>query len=121
MIAAIPMPFEGFIFFIAVVALLLGGTLFLLRKTIAVLLNEMTEHAGAYALVYAKGAGLITIAMIASFEQTWLTITSAEFIAMPWWVILIMYSKPLAAGLAVFIAFIDRSASNLPDSKPPTP
>lgn len=100
--------------------LLLSVFAFLLRGALRALSNVAAEHAQKYALAYTKGAALILIAMFASFQETWGMVTASDVRLWQWWDFFIALTKPVAAGLAVLVAFLDRSLSNA-DTPPPPP
>lgn len=109
--------------FIGLMAIGAGAAGWFLRQTIGVLAKEAAEHAKVYSLAYAKGATLISIAVITGFDENFRNLTSEEAAAYQWWNWTIIFMKPLLSGLAVFAAFLDRSVQRAQESRtnPPFP
>lgn len=106
--------------FLGLVAIVLGGIAWFLRGTVVTLSNSAAEHAKTYSLAYAKGTGLILVAMISAFDENFRDLTADQAKAFAWWNWAIQFMKPILAGLAVFVAFIDKSATGVSANKPTT-
>jgi cytochrome bd-type quinol oxidase subunit 2 len=109
-----------FYFFIALCLVLLGTVFYVLRDTVRELTQSAAAHAKDNSLAYAKGAGLVAIAVLAAFDEAFRNLTKEQAAALAWWHWAMLFFKPIAAGGAVFVAFIDRSAGQQPESKPET-
>jgi cytochrome bd-type quinol oxidase subunit 2 len=109
-----------FTFFIALCLVLLGTVFYFLRDTVKELTRSAAAHARDNSLAYAKGAGLVAIAGFAAFDEAFRNLTREQAATLAWWHWTLLFFKPIAAGGAVFVAFIDRSAGQKPDSKPET-
>lgn len=110
-------PFYVFIGFVAVLAVMLVW--FANRADLG---DALTEHAKLYVRAYAKGAALITISVISAFDESFRNLTTESAAAMSWWQWASLYFKPVLAGLAVLVAFLDRSVSEAKANPPhPTP
>lgn len=96
--------------FLLIMALLFASTYYLLRGTVNELRQSAAEHARAYAVVYVKGSALVMLAMFSSFDESFRPLTREVADKQAWWDWAILFSKPMAAGLAVVVAFLDRSA-----------
>lgn len=82
---------------------------YLLRGTWSALAMQAQVHATAYAVSYLKGGALILIAGGACFTETFGNVTKAEAAAWEWWDWAVAFWKPVAAGLACMVAFVDQS------------
>lgn len=102
--------------FVGFVAIILVILYIALRRAIASVLEQVGSHAKTYSLAYVKGGALILVTMLASFKESFhaLTFEMAEKLA--WWDWAILFFGPIASGLAVLVAFLDRS---IPGSPPP--
>ncbi len=109
--------------FLALVLTIVGGSAWFFRGTLAELGNAAKDHAKLYAVAYAKGGALILIATGASFDETFKSLTKMEAMDLPWWIWVSLFWKPIGAGLAVLVAFLDRSVQRALESetKPPAP
>lgn len=109
--------------FAALCFLLVGGGLYFGRGVIRTLLEAAKAHAAAYAPAYVKGGALVLIAMLAAFEQAFQPLTVEQAAHLAWWDWAIRFFKPIAAGLAVVVAFFDRSSAQPPNppTRPPSP
>jgi hypothetical protein len=108
-------PSMGLYAFVVGLVVIVGGLGFFLRGMFSQLAASAAQHASTYALAYAKGSALIAIAMFASFQETWGMVTASDVRLWQWWDYFIALTKPIAAGLAVLVAFLDRSLSPPPD------
>ncbi len=70
------------------------------------------KHAKVYARAYVKGGALVVVAMIASFDENFRPLTKDVAALQPWWMWAILFLKPIGAGLAVVIAFLDKTVAN---------
>jgi hypothetical protein len=113
-------PALGFYAFLLIVVVVCGSLGYLLRNMWKALAENAATHAGKYFVAYAKGSALILIAVFSSFAETWGMLTASDVRYFQWWDYVIALTKPLAAGLAVLVAFLDRSAANIntPPDKP---
>lgn len=109
-----------FNYFVALCLVLLGTVFYVMRDTIKELTRSASVHAKDNSLAYAKGAGLITIGVLAAFDEAFRNLTKEQAAALAWWHWAILFFKPISAGGAVFVAFIDRSSSQQPEPKPET-
>lgn len=91
-------------------AVIFGGLAWVLRGVISALTKLAAEHARVYSVAYIKCGALVAIAVGATFTETFWALTKEEAAAYQWWNWIIVFWKPLAAGLATLIAFMDRSA-----------
>lgn len=82
---------------------------YFLRGAIFSISNVAASHAKTYALAYVKGGSLILIASFASFEQAYWALDPPFRDSMTWAPYMIFFSKPITGGLAVLVAFLDRS------------
>ena len=92
-----------------------GGIAWMLRGTWSVLATQAQVHAATYALSYMKGAALILIASGACFTETFGNLTPTEAAAWAWWDWAVAFWKPVAAGLATMVAFLDQSMGRAKD------
>ena len=113
-------PHAGMWAFLIMALVVILGLGFLLRNMVKSLADTAGQHAGKYAISYVKGSALIMISMMASFQETWGMVTASDVRLWQWWDFVISFAKPFAAGLAVLVAFLDRSMAP-PSDKPPTP
>ncbi len=66
----------------------------------------MAAHVQENVADFAWGIALILAAMLASFDQNFASLTRVQMESMTWLNWAILFFKPLAAGLAVFIALV---------------
>jgi cytochrome bd-type quinol oxidase subunit 2 len=95
-------------FLSAALAVLLGFR-FLFAGIAEEIKGEARAHARYYALSYVKCFALVSIAMGACFTETFWNLTPEDAAAYAWWNWVILFWKPIAAGLATLLAFLDRS------------
>lgn len=107
--------------FLAVLLLILGGAGWFFRRTLETLSDSAAQHAKLYAVSYIKGTALISIAAGAAFDQAFQSLSPIMQASMLWAPYVIFFWKPIAGGLAVLVAFLDRSFQRanepVPDSK----
>lgn len=99
---------------------ILIGAIWFLRGAIFAVTSQAAEHAKTYAIAYVKGGALVAIAMLAAFEQAFHPLTTEMALKLAWWDWAILFFKPLAAGLAVIVAFLDRSVTRAKEEKAAT-
>ncbi len=114
-----------------VCAILLGFLGWFLRGALFSISSTAASHAARYSVSYVKGGSLIMIAAFAAFEQAYWALDPPFRDSMPWAAYVIFFSKPVTGGLAVLVAFLDRStqradetqknATNPPFAAPTTP
>lgn len=103
-------PAIAFWIFVAAAVGLIVAAVFFLRSAIgASIITAASAHARIYAVAYVKGAVLILIAMISSFDEAFHPLTVEQAASLAWWDWAILFLKPVAAGCAVLVAFLDRS------------
>jgi len=107
--------------FVVVLLVFLGVGLWFFRGVINVLGTLAADHARVYAVSYIKGAALIAIAAGACFTETFSNLTAEEAARLSWWSWMVLFWKPIAAGLATMCAFLDRSAERARDDRSNTP
>lgn len=107
-----------FLAFIVILVGLIAWMCWLFWDALNNVANAAAEHAKLHTISYIKGAALIAIGVGASFEAEFKDLSVDQSIAMAWWAWSIKFWKPIAAGLAVLIAFLDRSFSKPNDEKP---
>lgn len=95
--------------FAGICLVVIGGMGFFLRGALFNITTAAAEHAKIYAVAYVKGGALILLAMLASFDENFRNLTKEAAVLLPWWGWTILYLKPIAAALAVLVAFLDRS------------
>lgn len=98
-----------FIAFVVVMIVVISAIVYFLRGAMFSITTVAASHAKTYALAYVKGGALITIAACASFQQAYYALDEAFRSTMPWAPYVIFFSTPITGGLAVFVAFLDRS------------
>lgn len=103
---------EYLIAFIAISLSILAGVCYFLRGTIQGITSTAAAHAKTYSVAYVKGGALILIAAGAAFETGYQTLAAPIQNTLQWAPYAIFFWKPIAAGLAVLVAFLDRSAQN---------
>lgn len=101
--------------FSASVVVVLSLVIFFLRGALFSISSVAAAHAKAYALPYVKGGSLIMIAAFAAFEQAFWALDEPTRATMVWAVYFIFFSKPITGGLAVLVAFLDRSTQKATD------
>lgn len=87
---------------------------FFLRDALKSIATQAKVHAQTFALAYVKGGALIIIAMLSSFEQAFQPLTAEMATHLSWWDWAILFFKPIAAGFAVLVAFLDKSTGSPP-------
>lgn len=121
---------QPLIVFAACVLLMLAALGYFLRGALFSISTQAAAHAKTYAVAYVKGGALITLAMLAAFDESFRTLTREAALALPWWGWALLFFKPIAAGLAVLVAFLDRSTqraeqiktgNTIPPFTPPPP
>lgn len=95
---------------ISLVFFVLAG--YFLRGALFSISSVATSHARVYATAYVKGGALVMIAACASFEQAYWALDEGFRLSMTWAPYAILFSKPLTGGLAVLVAFLDRSTQH---------
>lgn len=108
---------DPFYAFIGLLLVTVGSVGWFLRDTIRDLRHYAERHAKTYAVAYVKGGALVLIAAGASFDETFKGMTKAAAVELPWWAWVSLFWKPIGAGLAVIVAFLDRSAQRASESK----
>lgn len=107
-----------FFVFLGFVALLAVALIWFAHR--ADLGDTLADHARLYARAYTKGCALVTISVLSAFDESFRSLTAADAAAMSWWQWASLYFKPVLAGLAVLVAFLDRSVSEA-RHEPPAP
>lgn len=105
------------VIFLCLVAVIVGGLGLFLRSALAEVAAAAGVHAKTYAAAYVKGGALVLMAMIAAFDQAFTPLTVETAKALSWWGWAILFFKPVAAGLAVVVAFLDKTAGTPPAPK----
>lgn len=100
------------VIFLCLVVALVGGLALFLRKALAEVAAAAGVHAKTYAAAYVKGGALVLMAMIAAFDQAFTPLTADAARALTWWGWAVLFFKPVAAGLAVVVAFLDKTAGS---------
>lgn len=100
-------PLITFTVIAGVLIVLLG---WFLRGALFSISSIASQHAKIYAIAYVKGGALILIASFASFEQAYWALDEAFRATLAWAPYAIFFSKPITGGLAVLVAFLDRSS-----------
>lgn len=95
--------------FLCLLGIFFIGVAYLLRGTWSVLATQAQVHAATYAISYLKGMALVAIAGGACFTETFRNVLPSEAATWAWWDWAVAFWKPIAAGLACFVAFVDRS------------
>src|SRR5687768_1240144 len=88
-----------------------------MRGALSALSGRAAEHAKTYAGAYAKGAALVAIAVLTSFDENFKALSPDVAAILPWWSWLALFFKPVIAGLAVYVAFVDGSIKKIRDEK----
>lgn len=101
--------------FLGLALTIIAGGVWFFRATIRDLQKLAAQHARQYAVAYIKGGALVAIAVGAAFDETFKDLTHELAAAMPWWGWATLFWKPIGAGLAVIVAFLDRSAQHATD------
>lgn len=107
-------------FFLASVAAVLALIVWFLRGALLGISSTAAEHAKTYAVAYVKGGALIFIAAGTAFDQGFSSLSASLQASMPWAPYAIFFWKPVAAGLAVLVAFLDRSIVRAKEEKAAT-
>lgn len=102
---------DSLIFFTIGMLAIVVGVGYFLRGALFSVTSVAAQHASKYAIAYVKGSALIIIAMLAAFEQAFQPLTAELAARLSWWDWAILFFKPIAAGFAVLVAFLDKSAS----------
>lgn len=95
--------------FVGITCIILGGLGYFFRNTFSNIETIASEHAKIYAVAYVKGGALILIAAGAAFDTGFQALSPAFQATMTWAPYAIFFWKPIAGGLAVLVAFLDRS------------
>jgi len=101
--------------FLLLLVTTVAGVAWMLRGTWRVLATQAQVHAATYALSYIKGAALILIASGACFTETFGNLTPTDAAGWQWWDWAVAFWKPVAAGLATMVAFLDNSMGRAKD------
>lgn len=96
-----------FMFFFAAMVATVG---YLFKGVLLQVAAQAQEHAQYYAVAYVKCFALCAIATGACFTETFWSLTKADTDAYQWWNWMILFWKPIAAGMATLLAFLDRSS-----------
>jgi hypothetical protein len=115
---------DSLIFFTVGTLAIIVGVGYFLRGALFSVTSQAAQHASRYAIAYVKGGALIIIAMLAAFEQAFQPLTAELAARLSWWDWAILFFKPIAAGFAVLVAFLDKSAASAPpagNTQPPFP
>lgn len=105
-LAAIDSPLVAFSVIFIVLFALAG---YFLRGALFSITSVAAQHAKIYAVAYVKGGALILLAMFAAFEKSFQPLTSEHAAVLAWWDWAILFLSPITAGLAVLVAFLDKS------------
>lgn len=108
-----------FYWFIGISTVLFGGGLWLIWYVGLVAI--LAKHARDYPLDYAICAALIALSMLSAFDQNFSKLTSLEMNGLTWLQWAILFFKPLAAGLATFVAFVMNKTSKKDPAEPTHP
>lgn len=95
--------------FCAIALAVIAGMGYFLRATLSSVATVASIHAKIYAVAYVKGGALMLIAAGAAFDTGFAALPQAVQASMPWAIYVIFFWKPIAAGLSVLVAFLDRS------------
>ncbi len=100
-------------FSLAVFILILIGLtiipIWFLRGALKNMAHAIAEHAKLWTRSYVKGACLLMIAGMASFGDSFASLTREQADLLPWWDWATLFFKPIAAMAATLAAFLDRS------------
>lgn len=107
-------PFTWFLIFVALVA---SAVFWFARGVIAILSKQAAVHAGRYSGAYAKGSALVSIAVFTSYDETFKSLSPDVAAVLPWWSWLALFLKPIVAGLAVYVAFVDGTMKTIRDAR----
>jgi hypothetical protein len=107
-------PFVWFLIFVFVVW---GAVFIFMRPVLATLSKQAAEHAKLYAAAYVKGSALVAIAVLTSFGETFKALSPDVAAILPWWSWLDLFFKPIVAGLAVYVAFVDGTMKKIRDER----
>lgn len=99
-----------FYWFLGITLTLLGGIGYFLRGALFSISTIAAQHAKIYAVAYVKGGALIAIAAGGAFGTGYQALPPPMQASMPWAPYVIFFWLPISAGLAVLVAFLDRSA-----------
>lgn len=105
--------------FVALALLIVLGAARFFRASLEEISGAAKEHAKLYAVAYVKGGALVALAMLASFDEAFRTLTRETAAGLSWWGWALLFFKPISAGLAVLVAFLDRSAGRATDNNIP--
>ncbi len=97
-----------FIFFV-IVGAIAAFTGWFFRGALFSVSSTAAEHAKIYAVAYITGGSLILIAAIQALASAWMLLPDEMKSAMPWVPYVIFFLSPIQAGLAVLVAFLNRS------------
>lgn len=101
---------NSFLAFLFCFLVIVGGIGWLLRGAVGSIATQAAEHAKTFAAAYVKCTALVALAMGGVFVETFSTLSQETAARMAWWGWAVLMWKPLAAGLAVLVAFLDQSA-----------
>lgn len=118
--------------FTAIMLCVMGLIGYFLRGALFSITSVAALHARIYAVAYVKGASLVYIAATAAFESAYWALDEGFRAGVGWAPYVIFFNKPISGGLAVLVAFLDRSTqratedaakplTNPPFPVPPTP
>lgn len=112
---------SALIVFLSSVLLLAIAFAWAFRDTFRSLIDQAAEHSKAYAMAYFKAACLILITMGNTFKETFQPLTAEMMSQFMWSDWVIKLGAPILAGLAVMVAFLDRSMERADASKAAKP
>lgn len=107
-------PLAWFVIFVLCVG---GAVLWFARGVISILSKQAAYHAATYSGAYAKGSALVAIAVFTSYDETFKALSTDVAAVLPWWGWLALFLKPIVAGLAVYVAFVDGTMKKIRDER----
>lgn len=110
-------PYDTLISFAAAVLLLSVVFAWVFRATFRSLIDQAAQHSKTYATAYIKAGCLILITMGNTFKETFQPLTVEMVKSFAWWDWVIKLGAPILAGLAVLVAFLDRSMQRADEAK----
>lgn len=113
--------YDTLIAFASAVLLLAVVFAWVFRATFGSLIDQAAQHSKTYATAYVKAGCLILITMGNTFKETFQPLTTEMVRSFAWWDWVIKLGAPILAGLAVMVAFLDRSMERADASKTAKP
>lgn len=109
--------YDTLIAFASAVLLLIVVFAWVFRATFKSLIDQAAQHSKTYATAYIKAGCLILITMGNTFKETFQPLTIEVVKSFAWWDWVIKLGAPILAGLAVLVAFLDRSMQRADEAK----